>query len=99
MVNIVTNKKQGFFVDASLTYGSFNTWKSSVNAGQTFANGLTYEINAFQNYSDNNYKIQTAVKDLSNGQIDKDKIETVRRFNDTYHDEANIGKLGVVRKS
>ncbi len=99
VVNIVTNKKQGFFVDASLTYGSFNTWKSSVNAGQTFANGLTYEINAFQNYSDNNYKIQTAVKDLSNGQIDKDKIETVRRFNDTYHNEAIIGKIGVVRKS
>lgn len=52
VVNIVTNKKRrNWFLDASYSYGSFNTHKSHVNFGQTFKNGFTYEISAFQNYS------------------------------------------------
>lgn len=44
VVNIVTNKKRRTFVDASYSYGSFNTHKSYVNAGHTLSNGLTFEI-------------------------------------------------------
>lgn len=59
VINIVTNKKRrNWFFDASYSYGSFNTHKSYVNFGQTFKNGLMYEINAFQNYSDNDYYIR-----------------------------------------
>lgn len=58
VINIVTNKKRRrWFLDASYSYGSFNTHKSNVHFGQTFKNGFTYEINAFQNYSDNDYRI------------------------------------------
>lgn len=99
VVNIVTNKKRrNWFLDASYTYGSFNTHKSYVNFGQTFDNGFTYEINAFQNYSDNDYKIDAPVKDFETGRLDTDKNERVKRFNDTYHNEAVVGKLGVVDK-
>lgn len=37
---------------------------------------------------------------LDNGftQVDKNKIERVRRFNDTYHNEALIGKIGITGK-
>lgn len=99
VINIVTKKNQKrWFLDASYSYGSFNTHKSYVNFGQTFQNGLTYEINVFQNYSDNNYYVDTPVKDFTTGAINKKKIEHVKRFHDTYHNEAVIGKIGVVDK-
>ena len=98
-INIVTNKKRRrWFLDASYSYGSFNTHKSNVNFGQTFKNGFTYEINAFQNYSDNDYHIEAPVEDFETGRIDRDKKVRVKRFNDTYHNEAVVGKVGVVDK-
>ncbi len=96
VINIVTNKKRRtWFLDASYSYGSFNTHRSYVNFGQTFANGLTYEINAFQNYSDNDYDIYAPVEDFETGRIDRKKLQKVHRFNDTYHNEAIIGKVGL----
>lgn len=87
-------------LDTSYSYGSFNTHKSYVNFGQTFRSGLMYEINAFQNYSDNDYYVDTYVTHFSpdGNTTDKKKIEHVKRFNDTYHNEAVIGKVGWVGK-
>ena len=100
VVNIVTNKKRrNWFLDASYSYGSFNTHKSYVNFGQTLDNGFTYEINAFQNYSDNDYYVDAPVKDFETGRLDTDKKEHVKRFNDTYHNEAVIGKVGFVNRN
>lgn len=102
VINIVTKKNQAkWFLDASYSYGSFNTHKSYVNFGQTFKNGLTYEINAFQNYSDNSYYVDTYIKEFNedgSSSWDKDKIERVKRFHDNYHNEAIIGKIGIVNK-
>ena len=100
VINIVTPRRQRkWFVDASYSYGSFNTHKSYVNFGQTLANGFKYEINAFQNYSDNNYWIDSPVEDFATGAINRKKLEHVQRFNDTYHNEAVIAKVGFVNKS
>lgn len=100
VINIVTPRRQRrWFVDASYSYGSFNTHKSYVNFGQTLRNGFKYEINAFQNYSDNNYWVDSPVEDFATGAINRKKPEHVRRFNDTYHNEAVIAKLGFVNKS
>ena len=99
VINIVTPKRQRrWFLDASYSYGSFNTHKTYVNFGQTLSNGLKYEINAFQNYSDNNYWIDAPVEDFATGGINKNKLEHVRRFNDTYHNEALIARIGFVNK-
>lgn len=102
VINIVTKKNiQQWFVDASYSYGSFNTHKSYVNFGQTFRSGFTYNINAFQNYSDNNYHVDTPVKEFigdNSSSIDNDKIEHVKRFHDTYHNEAIVAKAGFVNK-
>ena len=99
VINIITKKNRNkWFLDASYSYGSFNTHKSYVNFGQTFRSGLTYEINVFQNYSDNNYYVDTPVKDFTTGAINKKKIEHVKRCHDTYHNEAVIGKIGFVDK-
>lgn len=104
VINIVTKKnyKKQWHLDASYSYGSFNTHKSFVNFGQTFRNGLTYEINAFQNYSDNDYHVDTPVKEFlpdGGSSTDRTKIEHVRRFHDTYHNEAVTTKIGLVDKS
>ena len=65
VVNIVTNKQPGkWFMDASYSYGSFNTHKSYVRFGQTFKNGFMYEVNAFQNFSDNDYYVDTYVREF-----------------------------------
>ncbi|MDR2138728.1 MAG: carboxypeptidase-like regulatory domain-containing protein [Tannerella sp.] len=97
-VNIVTNKQRRTFVDASYSYGSFNTHRSSVNAGYTTEKGFMVELNAFQNYSDNSYYIENAVKDLETGQINSNKTERIKRFHDTYHNETVILRTGFVNK-
>lgn len=99
VINIVTPKRhRQWFADASYSFGSFNTHKSYINFGQTFRSGFKYEINAFQNYSDNNYWVDSPVEDFATGGINRKKTEHVRRFNDTYHNEAIIGKIGFVNK-
>lgn len=100
VVNIVTNKRhQGWFADASYSYGSFNTHKSHIHFGQTLGHGFTYEVNAFQNYSDNNYRVDAPVEDFETGRIDREQKVSVKRFNDTYHNEALVGKVGFVNRS
>ncbi|MCD8101098.1 MAG: TonB-dependent receptor plug domain-containing protein [Alistipes sp.] len=98
--NAVTRDRNRWFVDASYSYGSFNTHKSYVNFGQTLKNGFTYEVNAFQNYSDNNYYVDTPVKQFLEDRytMTTDEIFHVKRFHDTYHNEAVVGKLGFVGK-
>ena len=99
VVNIVTAKRRNKWnLDASYSFGSFNTHKSSVNFSQTLKSGFTYEINAFQNYSDNNYSVYAPIEDFETGRIDKNKLEKVERFHDTYHNEAVVAKVGVVSR-
>ena len=100
VINVVTKKNNSnkWFADASYSYGSFNTHKSYVNFGQTYESGFTYEVNAFQNYSDNDYKIETSVENFETGTISKSKVEKVKRFHDKYHNEAVLAKLGVINK-
>lgn len=99
-INIVTAKqRRGWHLDASYSYGSFNTHKSSIDFGQTFGNGLTFALNLFQNYSDNDYRIDTPVEHfLEDGStsLDASQVERMRRFNDTYHNEAVVAKIGAV---
>ena len=72
VINIVTPRRQRqWFLDASYSYGSFNTHKTYVNFGQTLRNGFKYEINVFQNYSDNDYWVDAPVENFSTGGINK----------------------------
>ncbi|MDR1499433.1 MAG: carboxypeptidase-like regulatory domain-containing protein [Tannerellaceae bacterium] len=96
-VNIVTGQQGRSFVDASYSYGSFNTHRSYVNAGYTADNGFTVHLNIFQNYSDNDYWIYTPVLDLATLVFSPDE-KRVRRFHDTYHNETLIAGIGVVGK-
>lgn len=95
-INIVTNDRSLNYVDASYSYGSFNTHRSVVNAAATSGNGFTVQISAFQNYSDNNYKVKVDAADINTGAYSPGVW--VRRFHDTYHNETLIGNVGVVKK-
>ena len=100
VINIVTGKqRRRWFLDASYSYGSFNTHKSNVRFGQTFRNGFTYEINAFQNYSDNDYRVDAPILNFETGSFSDKELVRVRRFNDTYHNEAVVAKAGFVDKA
>jgi outer membrane receptor protein involved in Fe transport len=96
-INIVTAERAGAFIDASYSFGSFNTHRTVINAGTTTKSGFTAQINAFQNYSDNDYKVKVDVSDLATGYYEKDKV--LNRFHDKYHNETIIASVGVVKKS
>ena len=95
-VNIVTGSKYRNYVDVSYSFGSFNTHRSNINAAFTSKKGFTVQVNAFQNYSDNNYKVTLEVSDINTGKYYPNT--TVRRFHDTYHNETLITNIGFVGK-
>jgi outer membrane receptor protein involved in Fe transport len=96
-INIVTGDRYRNYVDASYSFGSFNTHRSVVNAAATTKGGFTFQLNAFQNYSDNNYKVEVEASDIFTGAYAPKA--TLRRFHDTYHNETVIANVGVVDKS
>ncbi len=97
-INIVSDYSKKNFLDVSYSYGSFNTHMSFVNAGMTTAKGFTFNVNAFQNYSDNNYWVDVPIKNLHTKEVPSETTR-VRRFHDNYHNEAVIVKAGMVNKS
>lgn len=99
VINIVTRRRPfQWYADASYSYGSFNTHRSTLRAGQRLKHGWSYDLSFYQNYSDNDYKVKTFVTQfLDNGfeQTDRNKIETVRRFHGRYHNEAITAAVGL----
>lgn len=102
VINIVTKKQNydGWNLDASYSYGSFNTHRSDVTFSQQFESGFQYKINAYQNYSDNNYEVDNTVTIFTgtNTEYTPSDVYTVERFNDTYHNEAAIIEVGLKNK-
>lgn len=95
-INIITGDRDRNYVDASYAYGSFNTYRSVINTAVTSRNGLTFQLNAFQNYSDNSYKVKVEASDINTGAYSG--VVSVPRFHDTYHNETLIANVGVVDK-
>ncbi len=96
-INIVTGDRYRNYIDASYSFGSFNTHRSVINAAVTSKNGLTVQLNAFQNYSDNDYKVNVEASDIWTGAYAPNAL--LKRFHDTYHNETLIANVGVVGKS
>ncbi|MDR3180531.1 MAG: TonB-dependent receptor plug domain-containing protein, partial [Prevotellaceae bacterium] len=96
-VNIVTRNTANTYADVSYSFGSFNTHKTNLSLGHTTASGFVFQLNAFQNYSDNSYKVKTKLLDLSTNMYSTEDY-WFKRFHDTYHNETLIAKVGVVNK-
>lgn len=83
-INVITNQNINSYLDASYSYGSFNTHRAAVSGRWKDAkSGFTTTANIFHNYSDNNYKVwgpTVEVADVSGRPVPV----VARRFNDHY---------------
>jgi len=96
-VNIVTRRSNAQYANLSYTFGSFNTHKSTLNVGAPLTDNIGIELNVYQNYSDNSYKVLTHYLDLTKGIYSKDK-QWFKRFHDRYHNEVIIGKVNIFKE-
>ena len=95
-VNIITRSNPNY-LDVSFGYGSFNTYKASINHAFTDAKtGFTVRTNAFFNYSDNNYKVRVQPINLTTGQ--KEPEQEVERFHDAYQSIGAQVEAGITGK-
>jgi outer membrane receptor protein involved in Fe transport len=96
-INIVTRHAVNTYADASYSFGSFNTHKTNLSFGHTTKSGFVFQLNAYQNYSDNSYKVKTKLLDLSTNIYSKEEY-WFKRFHDNYHNETLTVKAGVINK-
>ena len=102
-VNIVTNQQTPRYLDASFSYGSFNTSRAALSGRYTDKkSGLIFSLNGYNNYSDNNYlmrsnpKYDAAIKVEEHGElVEKD----VRRFHSAYRSTMGQAGIGLANKS
>lgn len=93
-INIVLHKDAKTNLNASISYGSFNTFQTSANGLYRFKkSGFTIKTSLFHNYSDNNYKVSgrsVVVTGLGGVQTPI----TARRFNDAYRSTGGMVQVG-----
>ena len=97
VINIVSRPIHGTTLDASYSLGSFNTHKSNINMAYVSKKGFVVDVRAIQNYSDNNYSTYTKSLNLDNETFSESK-SWYKRFNDTYHNESLVAKIGFVNQ-
>ena len=96
-VNIITNQSVSQYLDASISYGSFNTLRGALSGKYSDKKtGLIFSFNGYHNSSDNDYlmrsnpKYDAAIKVVEDGQlVERD----VRRFHSAYR--STMGQLGI----
>lgn len=93
-VNIITNQQDNF-LDASYSFGSFNTHRVSLNGAHTNdKSGFTFRGNINYNYADNNYKVWVPIRE-GNNIADSAEVE---RFHDRYRSAAVKLETGWVNR-
>ncbi|REA63227.1 TonB-dependent receptor [Dyadobacter luteus] len=96
-VNIVTNQGVKNYLDASYSYGSFNTNQVAISGQYTHRpTGFIAKASAFYNYADNNYLMKGVEiwDETQNAYVYKD----LPRFHDQYKAAMGQLELGVVNK-
>lgn len=97
IINVVMKKGKYTNANASLSYGSFNTFQANLFGNYSDEkSGLTFRFSGFYNYSDNDYEIwgKFVKQTLPNGQIEENL--RVKRFNDAYKSYGSRFELGFV---
>ena len=93
-INIVLNKTAGNNLNASISYGSFNTFQANFNGLYRFDDsGFTIKASGFHNYSDNDYEVSgrsVVVTGIGGVQTPI----TARRFNDAYRSTGGMIQAG-----
>lgn len=96
-VNIVTNQHLYNYMDASFSYGSFNT-KQAALTGQLVhkATGIVVKASGFYNKSDNNYLMRGV--EIWDSEANEYVRKDLRRFHDKYESLMGQVEVGVVNK-
>ncbi|WP_316826323.1 TonB-dependent receptor [Pedobacter miscanthi] len=102
-VNIITDQHTKKYLDASFSYGSFNTSRTAIAGRFTDEKtGLMFNFNGYHNYSDNDYLMRSnpqydaAIKVVENGElVERD----VRRFHNAYRATMGQFDVGLTHKS
>ncbi|WP_405294231.1 TonB-dependent receptor domain-containing protein [Algibacter sp. Ld11] len=93
-INIVLHNSTKTYLNASASYGSFNTFQNNVNGLYRFdKSGFTVKASLFHNYSDNDYKVSgrsVVVTGIGGVQTPI----TARRFNDAYRSTGGMAQIG-----
>ncbi|WP_159021994.1 TonB-dependent receptor domain-containing protein [Formosa sp. L2A11] len=93
-INIVLNKGAKNNLNASISYGSFNTLQTSLNGLYRFdKSGFTVKASGFYNYSDNDYKV-SGRSVVTTGLGGVQTPITARRFNDAYRSIGGMAQVG-----
>ena len=93
-INVVLKKDFGSQINASVSYGSFNTAQANLSAVYHSNNsGFFLKASGFYNHSDNDYEVwgKNVYNILPNGKYDFVKV---KRFNDTYYSYGGILEAG-----
>ncbi|MBE8726307.1 TonB-dependent receptor [Flavobacterium hungaricum] len=92
-INVILKKGAKNTLNASVSYGSFNTIQSNFNTTYRDKSGFTLKGSGFYNYSDNNYEIWGKfARDI---QPDGQMIPIrAKRFNDAYRSYGGRFELG-----
>lgn len=94
-INIVTNQKINNFLDASYSYGSFNTHRAALNGRwRNEATGLTVGLQSFYNFSNNNYTMRNVETIENNRFVSGD----FKRFHNDYQSYLGNIELGITGK-
>ncbi len=93
-INVVLHKGTKTNLNASVSYGSFNTLQTSINGLYRFEeSGFTIKTSLFHNNSDNDYKVWGGqVKDIA--QDGSQTPITARRFYDAYESTGGMAQVG-----
>ncbi|WP_020533222.1 TonB-dependent receptor [Flexithrix dorotheae] len=88
-INLVTNQNISNFVDASYSFGSYNTHRAALHGQWRLKSGFTTKLSTFYTYSDNNYKVWgkgVHYADASTGFKAQEftKENPAERFNDDF---------------
>lgn len=95
-VNIITRPQTKNSLEASYSFGSFNTHRFNLYALFARKSGFFAKINAFANYSDNSYKVEVDAADIHTGAYFPK--QNLKRFHNTYHNENIIASIGLRNK-
>ncbi|KGE12939.1 TonB-dependent receptor domain-containing protein [Sphingobacterium deserti] len=105
-VNIITKRDRRKSIDASYSYGSFNTHRAALSGSYTDPKkGLHVNVNSFYNYSDNDYRMYSnpaarvyldVVNPSNSNQFDT--IASAKRFHDAYRSYMTQVEAGISGK-
>jgi outer membrane receptor protein involved in Fe transport len=92
-INVVLKEGARNTLNASVSYGSFNTFQSNLFGTYRAESGFTTKLSGFFNYSDNDYEVwgDHVYNILPNGRQEKIKA---KRFNDAYKSYGTKVELG-----